>query len=87
MRQTLQEYIAKVKRGKLCPTYASEEKGIWHIQATSFNADFSGPHILTTLGYVEGTYKQAFEWAILKRDFSVWDSADGYITKIEPIKL
>lgn len=62
------------------------EYSIWNVYGEDSNCDMGGSHIEPFLGAVEGTYRQAAEWAVKHTRFYAWGGG-GSIKRAVPRKV
>lgn len=80
------DYLTGTYSGKrLLEKHSLSENGVWHVKGEDPNCDLGGSHVQPDLGIVEGTLKDALNYAVTHPRFYAWGGG-GDIIKIQIIK-
>lgn len=86
VERKINDYLKRTYSGKrLLERHSLEEKGLWKVKGEDPNCDMGGFHHQPELGIIEGTIKEALEYAIQHQNFYTWGGG-GDIEKVNIIK-
>ena len=86
IERKVKDYLDRTYSGrKLLEHHSLDEKGLWKVKGEDPNCDMGGSHHQPDLGIVDGTLKEALEYAIQHPSFYTWGGG-GDFEKINIIK-
>lgn len=86
VERKVKDYLDRTYSGKrLLEHHSLDEKGLWKVKGEDPNCDMGGYHHQPELGIVDGTLKEALEYAIQHPSFYTWGGG-GDFEKVNIIK-
>lgn len=83
----INDYLSRTYSGKkLAEKYQLTETGLWEVRGEDPNCDLGGSHHQPKLGVVEGSLKDALNYAVNHPNFYTWGGG-GDVTKVNTIKI